>query len=71
MNRLLLFSKLIYLTFLSSREGGHYTCQAEYASVHSRGYYLLNVNTNTKAATLASLQRRDLNKYLSKAILVE
>lgn len=71
MSRLLLFTKLIYLTFLSSREGGHYTCQVEYAAVHSRGYYLLNVNTNTTAATLTSLWRRDLSKYLIKVILVK
>ena len=70
MSWLLLLTTLNYLTFLSSREGGHYTCQVEYASAHSWGYYLLNVNTNTKAATLGS-SRRSLSKYLIKVILVK
>lgn len=69
-SRLLLFTKLIYLTFLYSREWGHYTCQVE-LSVQSWGYYSLNVSINTDIATMASLWRRDLNKHLVKAILVK
>lgn len=55
MSRLLFLTKLIYLTFLSSRKGGRYTCQVEYASVRSWGCCSLNVNVSTKAATMASL----------------
>lgn len=68
MSRLLLLTKLIYLTFLSPRKRGHYTCQVEYTYVHSRVHYLLNV---TMAATLASSGQRDLYKYLINVILVK
>lgn len=71
MSRLLFLTKLIYLTFLSSGKGGRYTCQVKYASVHSWGCCSLNVKVSTRAATMASLWRRDLNKYLIKVISVQ
>lgn len=61
-------NKVNLFDFLSSRKRGHYTCQVEYTSVHSWGYYLLN---GTMAATLASSWQRDVNKYLINVILVK